>query len=515
MARFKYTDNSQGQFMTVNLAEQLLPGTFEWTLDYLIDKMDLSSFEQNYNNDETGAAAYPPKVLLKQIFYCYSAGILSSREIEKTCRRHIIVKALAEGCEPDHSTIAAFISGNGNAVNDLFVEVLLQCAELKLITGEMFAFDGCKLPSDASKEWSGTIEDLKQKRDKLKEYIGRLVARHQELDKDAKAQKILKPFKQTMGNDRERRARSIERLEQRLEKLNVFLKDAKPRIGLSGEEVQSNITDNQSALIKSPHGYIQGYNGIAVADSGSQIIVCAEVTGNVSESGRFPEMLDQLEENMRTITGKKKPLKGSLVEGDTGFFSEDNLQEAKKRGIEVLIPDPQFRQRDPYFAEKKEQKVPKQKRFTVEDFTYDKRKDRYICPAGKTLEYKCEVKLRNNSGKQYRAKRTDCANCPLLKKCINAKKSEKPFGTLYIVEKKYEENLSGKMREKIDKPAYRELYSRRMQTIEPTFSHITYCKGMNRFLLRGEDKVGIQWKLYCMVHNMWKCMKALGEQYGT
>ena len=59
MAKFKDYDRSQGLFLTVNLEEQLIPGTFEWTLDYLIDKMDMSLFEKNYNNDEMGAKAYP------------------------------------------------------------------------------------------------------------------------------------------------------------------------------------------------------------------------------------------------------------------------------------------------------------------------------------------------------------------------------------------------------------------------------------------------------------------------
>jgi hypothetical protein len=38
MARFKYTDNSQGQFISVNLKEQLLPDTFEWTIKELRKK---------------------------------------------------------------------------------------------------------------------------------------------------------------------------------------------------------------------------------------------------------------------------------------------------------------------------------------------------------------------------------------------------------------------------------------------------------------------------------------------
>ncbi|GHV91727.1 hypothetical protein AGMMS50268_22300 [Spirochaetia bacterium] len=49
----------------------------------------------------------------------------------------------------------------------------------------------------------------------------------------------------------------------------------KPRIGTGGEEVQSNITDNESAKIKGSHGYVQGYNGLAAADSAHQIIVAA------------------------------------------------------------------------------------------------------------------------------------------------------------------------------------------------------------------------------------------------
>src|SRR5215469_12747977 len=102
MARFKHSELSQGQFLTVVLSEQLLPGTFEWTLNYLIDRMDLSLFEQNYNNDEKGATAYPPKALLKIVFYCYFTGILSSRPMERACKDNIIVKALAADLEPDH-----------------------------------------------------------------------------------------------------------------------------------------------------------------------------------------------------------------------------------------------------------------------------------------------------------------------------------------------------------------------------------------------------------------------------
>jgi hypothetical protein len=224
-------------------------------------------------------------------------------------------------------------------------------------------------------------------------------------------------------------------------------------------------------------------------------------------------MLSSLEENMKAVTGKKKPLKHSLLEGDTGYFSEDNLREAAKCKIEVLIPDAQFRQRDPYFAEKKKEKVKKKRKFTQEDFVYDKDSNSFTCPAGKTLEYKYHVTLRNNSGNKYQAKTADCIKCSLIDSCTKNRSGKKHARTLYVIDKKHENIFSQEMRQKIDEPVNRELYSRRMQIIEPVFSNITYCKGMDRFTLRTQKKVNIQWQLFCIVHNIWKCMKPLALKY--
>jgi hypothetical protein len=64
------------------------------------------------------------------------------------------------------------------------------------------------------------------------------------------------------------------------------------------------------------------------------------------------------------------------------------------------------------------------------------------------------------------------------------------------------------MIEKIDTPHGRDMYSRRMGIVEPVFANIRYCKGLNRFTLRGKNKVNIQWLLYCCVHNIEKTLKA-------
>jgi transposase len=120
MARYKYFNNSQGLFLTVHLDQQLIPGSFEYTLNYLIDQFDLSAFNAAFHNDEKGAPAYPQDVILKIIFCCYSRGIITSRPMEYACKTNSIVKTLARDAEPDLATIALVISSQAEAVKQLF-----------------------------------------------------------------------------------------------------------------------------------------------------------------------------------------------------------------------------------------------------------------------------------------------------------------------------------------------------------------------------------------------------------
>ncbi|MEL0661039.1 transposase, partial [Psychromonas arctica] len=39
--------------------------------------------------------------------------------------------------------------------------------------------------------------------------------------------------------------------------------------------------------------------------------------------------------------------------------------------------------------------------------------------------------------------------------------------------------------------------------------NITVNKGMNKFTLRGQDKVNTQWQMYCLVHNIEKLRNSL------
>lgn len=92
MARYKDVDYSQDKFIPVSFNKQILPGTIEYTLSYLIDnELDLSIFDSRYHNDETGATAFDPAVLLKIVIYAYSRGITSSRKIEQAAGKTLFL----------------------------------------------------------------------------------------------------------------------------------------------------------------------------------------------------------------------------------------------------------------------------------------------------------------------------------------------------------------------------------------------------------------------------------------
>ena len=89
MPRYKLVDRSP-RFLPVVLAEQIQPGTFEFALDHLVDhELDLSALDAKFSNDEVGASAYDPRVMLKIVLLAYSRGLVSSRSIEHACLHHV------------------------------------------------------------------------------------------------------------------------------------------------------------------------------------------------------------------------------------------------------------------------------------------------------------------------------------------------------------------------------------------------------------------------------------------
>jgi hypothetical protein len=73
-----------------------------------------------------------------------------------------------------------------------------------------------------------------------------------------------------------RERKQLKKLRRVSRKLKHFLATNEEKIGTSGDPIQSNVTDNESAKMKTNRGVIQGYIGVAGVDAKSQVVVDAE-----------------------------------------------------------------------------------------------------------------------------------------------------------------------------------------------------------------------------------------------
>lgn len=493
MAKFKPTNENQLVMLPISLQDQLVPGTLEHTISELVDKhLDLSVFDARYKNDETGAAAIHPKILLKVILLGYAKGMISSRQIERACHENILFIALSYGYAPDHSTIAAFVSSMQKEISSIFSDILTVCDELDLLGGTHFSLDGVKLSANVSKEWSGTIEELKHKRDKLQEKLKRVMEEHAQADKHPQV-------------EIERQKKRERRFQLQVERLNEFLQDREPKRGSEGKEIQSNVIDNESVKMPSSHGVIQGYNAQALVDSKHQVILAAEAFASQDHENLKP-MVEGAKKNAVAIGKDETWFQGKQLTADSNYYSFNSLTVCRDEKVDAYIPDIQFRKRDPRFAEQerfKPRSEAKPALFTVADFSFDPDKQVYLCPQGKELT--CHARNQVNRYRTYdiyHARVEDCTACPLKTRCLSKPTTSRRY--LSIPVDSQPPNLIDEMKSKIDSEEGKRIYARRLGIVEPVFANICVHKHMNRLTLRTKRNVDVQWRLFAIVHNIGK-----------
>jgi hypothetical protein len=281
------------------------------------------------------------------------------------------------------------------------------------------------------------------------------------------------------------------------------------RRGANGKVRKSNRTDNESAKMATDKGVLQGYTGVAAVDSQCQIIVEAQAHGTGSEQA----LLIPVVEAMRDLIEDT-----SLVTADAGYHSEDNLEQLEKLNVAALIADNGMRKRDERFAGQARHKAKpdalydktsggkKPRLFGPKDFHYDEEDKVCICPAGEFLyQNGSQVVIQGREAVKFTGANRVCGPCPLRDQCLRHPERTPVRQVVFFTGKLHKvESHSARMKRKIDSEQGRRSYGQRFATVEPVFANIRYNKGLNRFTLRGRQKVDTQWKLFCLVHNIEK-----------
>lgn len=511
MPRYKPDLSGQSQLVPVDFAKQVVPGTFEHALVHLIDhKLDCSAFDARYCNDEAGATAYDPRMLLKVILLGYSRGLISSRRIEAACRENMVFMAVSGGEMPHFTTLAGFVADNHAAIVALFREVLVVCNDVGLIGHEHFAIDGVKLPSNASKEWSGKRVDFEKKLAKCETAAQEMVRQHRQRDKQEPDQD---------GDDRDQRTRK--KLEANADKLRAWLSSHADVVSKRGYVKTQNITDPDSAKMKTSHGVIQGYTGVAAVDDRDQVIVYAEAFGEGQEQSTLAPVIDGLSDH---LDGMNETLTGKRITADAGYHSEANVELLYTREIDGYVADTGMRKRDPRFAEAqrhidprevRHQQKQRDARFQLSDFSYDVERGTCYCPEGHRLTGPSQVAPNGYEGVRFQGRKQLCDPCPSRDQCLRDPAQSKYRQVVFFSGATQQVKYAQLMRQKIDSAEGRRQYGRRMGTVEPVFGHLRTHKRLDRFTLRGKRKVNGQWLLYCLVHNITKLMRVPEIGYST
>ena len=496
MARYKIIDRSP-RFLAVVLDAQLLPGSFEYALDYLIDQqLDLGALDARYRNDATGSTAYDPRVLLKIILLAYSRGMISSRSIERACRENVLFMAISGDCAPQFTTLAKFVRELRSEITELFTQVLMTCDAQGLIGRQMFAIDGVKLPSNAAKKRSGTHAELARQAERMEAAVTEMLMAHQSRDEIP------------ADEDHALALQRLDKLATEAARIRTFLAKHKERRSNKGAIRKSNMTDNESAKMATSKGVIQGYTGVAAVDAQHQIIVAANALGSGSEQEVLLPMIELTQPYRAQDT---------LITADAGYHSEANLKLLHEQGIPALIADGLMRKRDPRLVAQAshqtkphplhDKRPPKPAaKFQPKDFHYDPASQTCTCPAGQKLYSNgnhCTVNGRTHH--KFQGSHGACGPCDLRQRCLRHP-DRTPTRQVSFFHKQQASPLpyTERMKQAIDSPEGRKRYGQRMATVEPVFGNLRNNKRLDRFTLRGQEKVNTQWHLYCLVHNIEK-----------
>jgi len=361
MARnFRTVDYNQSLKQTVTIEEILPPDHLARFIVVVIAMLDLSAIYARYA--PRGGDPYAPEILLGLLFYGYATGVFSSRKIERATYESIPFRFIAGGLHPDHDTIATFRKNFLAEVSDLFVQVLLVAHEAGILKLGNISLDGSKIHADASKSKAVSYKRLLQLEQQLSAEVAELLSLSERADRgEASPEKEALPegidieaeivFRQDrLAHLAQAKAvlelRAEERYQAEKAAYEAKVKERAERARRKGQKPrgrkpkpptpgprakdQYNFTDPESRIMKNStdKGYDQHYNVQVAVEQESLLIVANTLSNHVTDQEEAIPTLDAIPAEIG------KPEAGAL---DAGYFSERNVAEMERRGIDPYI----------------------------------------------------------------------------------------------------------------------------------------------------------------------------------
>jgi transposase len=436
----------------------------------ILKNLNTSKIEATYS--PKGQHAYHPNMLMGLLVFSYCHGVFSSREIASRCRTDIGFMYMSWMLFPDHRTISDFRKENIKEFKAFFKESVLLGKGLGMVNLGHVSLDGSKFKADTSKHKAMSYAHMQKQEKELMKEIEDLLEKANQVDQ-AEDSFLGKQSGEEVAEELKFKEQRLEKIQKAKEALEKREEAENPGKEINGKK-QISFADEE-ARIMGKKTFQYAYNAQISVESSHQLIVGEHLSQSANDKKEVEPAVREIEDTLG-----EKPAKMSL---DNGYFSADNIESLEDANI------------DGYIAAGKENSG----KITKEDFVYNNETDRYTCPAEKTLSLKSSG---TDGTKVYQAGANDCEECSLRKSCTKSKQGR----SLSI---DGGEPTRQRMKEKMQKPKSKEVYSKRKSIVEPVFGVLKYVMGFMHFSLRGLQKVSGEFSLVCGAYNIKKIVKAI------
>jgi transposase len=385
---FVACDRDQALLLPPSLREWLPEDHLAWLVLEAVGELDLTAFYVAYRADGHGRAALEPAMMVALLVYAYAVGVRSSRGIERHCREDVAFRVITANQAPDHATIARFRARHEIAIGELFGQVLALCARAGLVRLGVVAVDGTKIAANATHHATRSYGQIARE---ILEEAAELDAAEDERYGDARGDELpvelrvagdrrkrLREAKQALDAEREADAEPIvrdrgqrlrecrRRLEHdyELERRLIAEHDAWLAAGIASDgsrrmtgakhnlkpyplvdlaERTINVTDPDARNLKTPRGWVQGYNAQAVVTA-EQIVIAAEISTESLDTANLHPMLTAAEEELHAA-GVTDAL--DIVLADAGYWKNSAIEALAGQGLQPLVAPDADRRKEP------------------------------------------------------------------------------------------------------------------------------------------------------------------------
>jgi transposase len=384
--RFEPIDRQQVVLEPLDI-EQLIPEEHPArSIWEVLGRVDLSRFSADVKSvaGHAGRNVWEPRLLIAMWIYAYSRGISSAREIERQCAYEPALRWLTGLKVVNHHTLSDFRVGHGEALQNLFVQVLGILMVEKLVTLERVTVDGTKVRACVNKKTFSRASKIREHLKLAREHVEELQREESEQEKRGR---------QAAARKRAAGER-VARLEEALVELERLQAEKKWE---RDKPCHASTSDPDAQFMRtSDHGLAPAYNVQLATDARHKLILDVEVSKQPSDSFHLLPALDRVKQQWGAFPQQ------AVADGD--YTKRAAVAGAAERGVDYYGS----------WTETSEEWLGHgiDPAYHPSAFCYDEQRNEMICPEGRRLGLRTiQARAGGLEVFVYTAKREDCQRC--------------------------------------------------------------------------------------------------------